>query len=147
MIPYGYKKSPKNREKWLVDEPAAEVVRKILTTTAYFNSIGRATRNPVPENPYLWDTSTVKHILENRQPTGCAVNFKNTTVSFKVHKKIYNPVEEQQVILNVQEPIISEEMFAHVQELRSHKRRNTKTGRSSLFAAAAVFKYLLASVS
>ena len=155
-VPYGYKKSPDDREQWLIDEPAAEVVRKIfnlclagrgpsqiardleaakiLTPTAYFNSIGRATRNPVPVNPYLWASDAVKHILENRQYTGCAVNFKSTTVSFKVHKKIYNPAEEQQIIPNMQEPIISEELFDRVQELRSHKRRNTKTGRKSLFA-------------
>ena len=107
---------------------------KILTPTAYFNSIGRATRNPVPVNPYLWASDAVKHILENRQYTGCAVTFKSTTVSFKVHKKIYNPAEEQQIIPNMQEPIISEELFDRVQELRSHKRRNTKTGRKSLFA-------------
>lgn len=37
-------------------------------------------------------------------------------------------------IPNMQEPIISEELFDRVQELRSHKRRNTKTGRASLFA-------------
>ena len=37
----------------------------------------------------------ILELLENRQYTGCAVNFKSTTVSFKVHKKIYNPVEEQ----------------------------------------------------
>ena len=155
-VPYGYKKSPEDREKWIVDEPAAEVVRrifhlclagrgpsqiardlereKILTPTAYYASVGRATRNPIPANPYLWADEAVKHILENRQYTGCAVNFKSTTVSFKVHKKIYNPVAEQQIIPNMQEPIISEELFDRVQELRSHKRRNTKTGRASLFA-------------
>ena len=76
----------------------------------------------------------MKHILENRQYTGCAVNFKSTTVSFKVHKKIYNPVAEQQIIPNMQEPIISEELFDRVQELRCHKRRNTRTGRKILFA-------------
>ena len=58
--------------------------------------------------------------LENRQYTGCAVNFKSTTVSFKVHKKIYNPVEEQQIIPNMQEPIISEELFDRVQETRQN---------------------------
>ena len=62
------------------------------------------------------------------------MNFKSTTVSYKVHKVIYNPVEEQQIIPDMQEPIISEEEFERVQEFRSHKRRNTKTGRQSLFA-------------
>lgn len=155
-VPYGYKKAPEDREKWLIDEPAAEVVRKIfhlclagrgpsqiardlenekiLTPTAYYNSIGRAASNTSPVNPYLWSDSSIENILANRQYTGCAVNFITTTVSYKVHKTIYNPVEEQQVIPNMQEPIISEELFDRVQELRSHKRRNTKTGRASLFA-------------
>ena len=87
---------------------------------AYYASPGRATRNPIPANPYLWADEAVKHILENRQYTGCAVNFKSTTVSFKVHKKIYNPVEEQQIIPNMQEPIISEELFDRVQETRQN---------------------------
>lgn len=47
---------------------------------------------------------------------------------------IHNPVEKQQIITDMQEPIISEEEFERVQELRSHKHRNTKTGRQSLFA-------------
>lgn len=155
-VPYGYKKSPEDREQWLIDEPAAEVVRKIfhlclagrgpsqiardlekekiLTPTAYYNSIGRAASNTSPANPYLWANRSIEKILVNRQYTGCAVNFKSTTVSFKVHKTIYNPIKEQQIIPNMQEPIISEELFDRVQELRSHKRRNTKTGRASLFA-------------
>ena len=61
------------------------------------------------------------------------MNFKSTTVSYKVHKVIHNPVEEQPIIPDMQEPIISEEEFERVQELRSHKRRNTRTGRRSLF--------------
>lgn len=156
-VPYGYKKSPEDREKWLIDEPAAEVVRKIFhlclagrgpsqiardlekekipTPTAYYNSIGRAASNPSPANPYLWSDSSIENILANRQYTGCAVNFMTTTVSFKVHKTIYNPVEEQQVIPDMQEPIISEELFDRVQELRSHKRRNTKTGRRACLRA------------
>lgn len=83
-------------------------------------SAGRATRNPIPANRYLWADEAVKRILENRQYTGCAVNFKSATVSFKVHKKIYNPVEEQQIIPNMQEPIISEELFDRVQETRQN---------------------------
>ena len=155
-VPYGYKKAPEDREKWLIDEPAAEVVRRIfhlclagrgpsqiardlereriLTPTAYYNSIGRAASNASPVNPYLWSDSSIENILANRQYTGCAVNFITTTVSYKVHKTIYNSADEQQIIPNMQEPIISEELFDRVQELRSHKRRNTKTGRASLFA-------------
>jgi DNA invertase Pin-like site-specific DNA recombinase len=155
-VPFGYVKDATDKEKWLIDEPAAEVVRKIydlclagrgplqiarileakkiLLPSAYYESVGRKHSNPVPQNPYRWDQKTIVHILENRQYTGCAVNFKSTTVSYKVHKVIYNPKEEYQIIPDMQEPIISEEKWLRVQELRENRRRNTATGKSSLFS-------------
>ncbi len=102
--------------------------------TAYYDSLGRKHSCKVPENPYLWDQKTVVGILENRQYTGCAVNFKTTTVSYKVHKTIYNPVDEYNIIPNMQESIVSEELWLKVQELRKNKRRPTATGRKSLFS-------------
>ena len=76
-------------------------------------------------------------ILENRQYTGCAVNFKSTAVNYKVHKKIHNAIEDYQIILDMQQPIISEEELLKVQELRKHHRRPTATGRQSLFSGLA----------
>ena len=155
-VPYGYVRDDVDKEKWLIDEPAAAVVRKIynlclagrgpsqiarqleneriLLPSAYYESVGRKHSQKVPLNPYNWDQKTVVHILENRQYTGCAVNFKSTTVSYKVHKVIHNPVDQQQIIPNMQEPIISEEVWLRVQELRNNRRRNTNTGRTSLFS-------------
>ena len=155
-VPFGYVKDPDDKEKWLIDEPAAEVVRKIyalclagrgpsqiarqlekekiLVPSAYYESVGRSHAQKVPTNPYSWDQKTVVGIIENRQYTGCAVNFKSTTVSYKVHKKIHNATEDYQVIPNMQEPIISEEQWLRVQELRKHRRRPTATGRASLFS-------------
>ena len=155
-VPFGYVKDPDDKEKWLIDEPAAEVVRKIyalclagrgpsqiarqlekekiLVPSAYYESVGRSHAHKVPTNPYSWDQKTVVGIIENRQYTGCAVNFKSTTVSYKVHKKIHNATEDYQIIPNMQEPIISEEQWLRVQELRKHRRRPTATGRASLFS-------------
>ena len=155
-VPFGYVKDKENKEKWLIDEPAAEIVRKIfdlcikgkgpsqiakqlenekiLTPTAYFYSIGRKTSNSMPANIYGWCEDTVKHILCNQQYTGCTVNGKSTTFSYKVHKVIERSKEEYQVIPNTQEPIISENTWLRAQELRANKRRNTKTGRTSLFS-------------
>ncbi|MGN1092832.1 MAG: recombinase family protein, partial [Monoglobaceae bacterium] len=155
-VPFGYVKDPDDKEKWLIDEPAAEVVRKIyalclagrgpsqiarqlekekiLVPSAYYESVGRSHAQKVPTNPYSWDQKTVVGIIENRQYTGCAVNFKSTTVSYKVHKKIHNATEDYQIIPNMQEPIISEEQWLRVQELRKHRRRPTATGRASLFS-------------
>lgn len=62
------------------------------------------------------------------------MNFKSTTFSYKVHKKIHNATEDYQIIPNMQEPIISEEQWLRVQELCKHRRRPTATGRTSLFS-------------
>lgn len=85
-------------------------------------------------NPYRWETKTIVSILENRQYTGCTVNFKTTSVSYKVHKTVYKPSDEWQIIPNTQEPIISEEMWLRVQEIRENRVRNTATGRTGLFS-------------
>lgn len=155
-IPYGYQRNPDDREHWLVDNNAAEIVRKIFdmcidgmgplkiakvlerekvpTPTEYYHSIGRATSNQLPEKSCRWASSTIENILANRQYTGCAINFMTTTVSYKVHKTIYKPEEDWQIIPEMQEPIISEAVWERVQELRKNKRRNTATGRKSLFS-------------
>lgn len=114
-VAYGYKKIDRDKEQWYIDESAAEVVRKIydlclagkgpskiarqleqekiLTPTAYFNSVGRKTSNPMPANIYGWRENSVEHILENLKYTGCTVNGKITTSvtksikSLKIRKK------------------------------------------------------------
>ena len=155
-VPFGYMKDPADKEKWLIDEPAAEIVRKIfalcldgrgpsqiarqlekeniMVPSAYYQSVNRKCSQKVPIGSCHWDTKTIVHILENRQYTGCAVNFKSSTVSYKVHKKVYFGAEDQVIIPNMQEPIISEQDWLKVQELRKNKRRPTKTGRTSLFS-------------
>lgn len=155
-VPYGYKKNPNDEEHWMIDEPAAEVVRKIydlclagrgptqiasqleregvMTPTEYYHSLDKKTGIMLPIKPHLWKDSSIEHILSNRQYTGCAVNFKSTTISYKVHKTVYNSAEDQQIIPNMQEPIVTEDVWERVQVLRSNKRRATATGRKSLFS-------------
>lgn len=156
-VPYGYKRDKDDQEKWLVDEPAAAVVQriyrlclagkgpeqiarilqkeKVLTPTAYYYSVGSSSANhPVPGDPYLWKDSTIDAILSNRKYTGCMVNLKTTTVSYKVHKLIRKPEEEWSIVPDTQEAIIDENTWLRVQELRKNKRRITKSGRTSLFS-------------
>jgi len=155
-VPYGYVKNPDNKDEWLIDEPAAEIVRKIfaltlagrgimqiakqleaervLIPTAYHISKGRAVKKEVPANPYAWQDSTVAHIISNMQYTGCTVNFMSTTISYKVHKTVYKPQEEWQIIPDTQPAIIDRDTWLRVQELREHRIRPTATGRISLFS-------------
>ena len=154
-VAYGYKKSPDDPKQWIIDEPAAKVVRyifrlcleglgvtkiarrleaeQILTPTAYYNSIGRKSRNKVID-PYRWSSNSVDHILENMQYTGCTVNFKSSTVSFKVHKTVYHPEDDWLIIPNTQEAVIDMDTWERVQEIKKHRRRNTATGRQSVFS-------------
>ncbi len=155
-VPFGYMKSPEDSKQWIIEEPAAKIVRyifelciaglgpmqiarrleneKVVCPTEYYYSIGRKTSNKRPANPYKWDQATVVHILENRQYTGCTVNFKTTFVSFKVKKTVYIPEDKWQIIPNTQEAIIDDDTFDRVAELRKNRRRNTATGRTSIFA-------------
>ncbi len=155
-IPYGYKKSPDNPKQWIIDEPAAEVVRyiyklcleglgptqiakrlraeKILCPTAYFESVGKATANKTPSDPYRWCGDTTKRIIDNRQYTGCTINFMSSMISYKIHKRLPNDESEWQIIPNTQEAIIDESTWERVQELRKNRRRNTATGRESIFS-------------
>lgn len=154
-VPYGYKKAKKDTQ-WYIDEPAAEVVRyifklameglgptkianrlreeKYITPTEYYYQINRKTRNERPVDPYNWQDTTVKHILDNPQYTGCTVNGRSSIVSYKVHKKIEYDESEWQIIPNTQEAIIDEETFKTVHGMRASRRRNTATGRTSLFS-------------
>lgn len=156
-VPYGYVKAPDNHEQWIVDEEAAKVVRhifdlclqgmgigkiasqlereEILNPTAYWLSKGVKTKNKLNTAPCRWWSTTVRGILENIQYTGCTVNFKTTTVSYKVHDRVYNPKEDWQIIPDTQEAIIDMETYNRVQELRKHRRRHTSTGRKSIYTS------------
>jgi len=155
-VPYGYVKDPEDKRKWLVDEEAAAVVRrifemcmegrgpqqianqlkadKVLTPTAYKKRKGMKTPQAAPENPYHWCDSTVVNILERREYTGCTVNFKTYSNSIWDKKQRENPVEKQAIFENTHEAIISDDVFKRVQEIRQHRHRKTRSGRSSMFS-------------
>ena len=64
-----------------------------------------------------------RSILENREYTGCLVNFKTEKPSYKVKHSIENPVEKQAIFENHHEPIIDKETWERVQELRKQRKR------------------------
>ncbi len=153
--PFGYMKSPDDKDMWLVDEPAAKVVRrifdlcvsglgptqiakrlraeKVLTPTEYWNSIGRKCSKP-PAIPYGWVADTVSNILDKQEYCGDTVNFRYTSKSFKLKKRFERPQEEWQIFENTHPAIIDRETFELVQELRKHRRRPAKSGIVSMFS-------------
>lgn len=154
--PFGYMKNPDDKTKWIVDEPAAETVRKIfnlcmngygpsqiskrlreekvLTPAAYWQSIGRTTNLPTPENPYRWVADTISTMLEKKEYLGHTVNFKTYKQSYKSKKKLHNPEENQLIFENTHEAIIDVDTWERVQELRKNKRRPTRTGKTNMFS-------------
>ena len=156
--PYGYLKDPESQKhdiKWIIDEPAAEVVReifqlcldgygptqiarqlkaeKIPTPTEHWNSIGKKCSH-APEVPCNWNSSGVADILSRQEYCGDTINFRSTTKSFKNKTKIERPEEEWQVFPDTHPAIIDRDTFALVQELRAHRRRPTRTGHVSMFS-------------
>lgn len=151
--PFGYMKNPDNKKQWIIDEPAAETVRKIydlcidgkgptqiakilrkekvLTTKSYY---AQMKGKPLPDEPYRWNENSVVHILEKMEYIGCTANFKTYTKSYKLKKRLENPKENWAIFYDTQEPIISKEQWERVQELRQNKRRNTKTNKQGLFS-------------
>ena len=155
-VPFGYRKDPEDRTKWIVDEAAALVVKrifklcmegrgpmqiakllqaeKVLNPTSYKRREGIKSPSPETADPYHWNTNTVVHILERREYTGCTVNFKTYTNSIWDKKQRETPIEKQVVFYNTHPAIIEQEVFDKVQQIRKQRHRRTKTGKSSLFS-------------
>ena len=155
-VPFGYRKDPEDRTKWIVDEAAALVVKrifklcmegrgpmqiakllqaeKVLNPTSYKRREGIKSPSPETADPYHWNTNTVVHILERREYTGCTVNFKTYTNSIWDKKQRETPIEKQAVFYNTHPAIIEQEVFDKVQQIRKQRHRRTKTGTSSLFS-------------
>ena len=82
-----------------------------------------STRRYHPGYECKWATNTVVHILENREYTGCLVNFKTEKPSYKTKHSVENPIEKQAIFENHHEPIIDTQMWERVQELRKQRKR------------------------
>ena len=144
---YSYKHSETDKNLWVIDDEAAEVVRKIFhlcidgygptqiarilteqgipTPTAYALSQGRDNGH---KNAKLhrWGNETIAHILEKAEYCGHTVNFRTHVKSYKNKKRVDNPKEDWLIFENTHEAIITQQEFDLVQELRKNKRRPTK---------------------
>ena len=152
--PYGYVKDPNDKKQWIVDEEAAEIVKrifdlcvagkgpmqiakaltagKVLTVKAYY---AKRDGKPMPDNPYRWSVETIRGILERPEYTGCTVNFKTYSKSHKLKKRLQNAPENYRIFPDTQPAIINEKVWERVQELRANKRRPAKQAeRQGLFS-------------
>ena len=144
--PYGYLKSQKDKNQWLVDDEAAAVVRRIFQLTMEGNGpyriskILEAERVEIPgyhlakkgaglhqhkvfENPFRWSSSTICSILKKREYLGHTVNFKSSKSSYKDKRNRHLPESEWVVFENTHEAIIEQSTFDTVQRIRANVRR------------------------
>ena len=160
--PYGYVKDPENPKRWIVDEEAAQVVRRIyrmtlegvgteqiaakleedgiLTPRAYWLSKGINRPGKVKDLPPThWNSSSVIKMLSVQEYCGDILNFKTYSKSYKNKKRLENDRENWAIFKDVHEPIIERAVFEQVQQKRGKMRkRQAKDGERSMFSGLLV---------
>ena len=160
--PYGYVKDPENPKRWIVDEEAAQVVRRIyrmtlegvgteqiaakleedgiLTPRAYWHSKGINRPGKVKDLPPThWNSSSVIKMLSVQEYCGDILNFKTYSKSYKNKKRLENDRENWAIFKDVHEPIIERAVFEQVQQKRGRMRkRQAKDGERSMFSGLLV---------
>ena len=155
--PYGYKLNPEDKHKFIIDQPAAEVVKsifemykqgmgyiriakalnekQILPPGVYKELQGLNYRNPNAENvsSRQWRDSTIYYILRQEVYTGAIVQGKTTNISYKNKKRIKLPRSEWIVVPNMHEPIIDEELWNAVQDRLKNRQGNDKQFKSNTY--------------
>jgi len=157
FAPYGYQKAQDNRNRLVVDEYAAEIVREIfewkmeglavsaiadrlnglgvLSPREYKKSTGSNYRGGFSgAGRSSWSSPTVKRILTNEMYLGHMVQGKTEKVNYKLKKSTEKPKEEWVKVENTHEAIITEDNFQIVQNLlQADGRVSPVTEENSLF--------------
>lgn len=155
--PFGYKIDPNDRHHLIVDEPAAQVVKrifrlasegvgynkmakifreeKVLTPIAYFNlNNPDYFKSDYWRKEFDWHVTSIRAILNNEVYLGKLVYGKQRNKSMKSKEKVRNPKEDWIVVENRHEPIITQELWDTVHKILNAKHRPAKAGEVQMFA-------------
>ncbi len=158
-VPYGYYRSPVDKQQLLVDPVSSKVVvrifelmangkntgeitdilteEKILVPSAYANEHHKGQGNgKVPKNPYQWNRTTVLDILKRKEYLGHTILKKSVSVNFKTDERRLTTEDEQYFFENTHEPIITQELWDKAQRNRrivERKRINDDIKASAVF--------------
>ncbi|NSW92081.1 MAG: recombinase family protein [Firmicutes bacterium] len=147
--PYGYRRDETVRKGIIPDEETAGVVKRIFSLCAegkgpnqiariltkeqvlnpcnyYYQKTGASHRGLDTTRPYSWSSSSVTGILDNKTYLGHMAGLRSTTLSYKNKKLIRHPESEQILVENTHEPLITQELWDIVQDVRQHKKRTPK---------------------
>lgn len=143
---YGYRKSPDDKHKLIVDENAAEIVKSIfkmrisgMSAYAIANKLNLLeTSSPAEykklcgsnfcanlqkKTEAMWSAKAVLRILTNEIYTGTLAQGKHTTANYKVKKLIVKDRSEWNIVYDAVEPVITHDDFETVQRLMESKTR------------------------
>ena len=159
---FGYMKDEQNKNKLVVDQYAADIVRDIfkwklegvspqdiadalnklgvLSPMEYKRSLGMKYTTSFKTNTQAtWSAATVIRILKNPIYTGVLVQGKETTPSYKVHKRVTKAESEWTVIEDSHEPIVSKIDFDSVQKVLKCDTRRSPDGKAVQLFSGMVF--------
>ena len=160
--PYGYIKDPNDPKHWIVDDKAAQVVRRVysmtlegfgteqiaaqlekddvLTPRAYWLTKGiKRPGKGKQQPPTKWNSSTITKILSLQEYCGDILNFKTYSKSYKNKKRIDNDRENWVVFQDVHEAIIERAVYEQVQQKRGKiRKRRTNNGEHNMFSGLLV---------
>jgi DNA invertase Pin-like site-specific DNA recombinase len=148
-VPYGYLRDPDEKSRWILDEAAAPVVRRIFQSvidgksltriadelsaegvpipTAHWQAVGAGMRSWPNADPTRWSPSTIIQILKKREYMGWCVLNKTVKETYKSKRKQAAP-EDVLIFKGAHPAIVDEETWAVVQRLRETRRRPERTG-------------------
>lgn len=92
----------------------------------YYRKTGKTSAGMQMDMPYAWSSTSVSHILDNMVYLGHTLSMRSTTISYKNKKRVDIPENEQILVKHTHEPLITQETWDIVREVRSHKRRAPK---------------------
>ena len=150
---FGYLRDEQNKNKLVVDQYAADIVRDIfkwklegvspqdiadalnklgvLSPMEYKRSLGMKFTTSFKTNAKaLWSAGAVIRVLKNPIYTGVLVQGKETTPSYKVHKRVTKDESEWTVIEDSHEAIISKIDFDSVQKVLKCDTRRSPGGKA-----------------
>ena len=156
LPPLGYMKDPEDKEKWIVEDIGASIVKEIFalclkgygptqiariltergidTPVVHFHKYKLPTALKLREDSDVWNANTIANILENMEYLGHTVNFRYYKKSYKSKKKYENPRDKWVIFENTQEAIIDQETFDTVQRIRDGRRRPTEMGEMNILS-------------
>ena len=153
-IPYGYKREPGDKQTLVVDEPAAEVVRKIFrlvcqgVTTTGITEILTKEKVLIPSayaalnqpkncrhkeiaDPYRWNATTIGYILDRQEYLGHTVLGKSICENFKTKQRRAATPDELMIFPDTHEAIIDQDTWDIARKIRSKKKPRVANGTYS----------------